>query len=85
MYFDPIRLLLTHWHAAAEAQGMSPVQAALSFVRDIPGVDSVLIGVENLEQFYSCYKGFEVAAKFDASGLACHDPAFINPALWDLS
>lgn len=83
-YFDPIQSLLTLWHAAAETQGMSLVQAAISFVRDIPYVDSVLIGVENLEQFYACHKGFEVVTKFDASGLACHEPAFINPALWEL-
>ena len=84
-YFDPIRPILTLWHAAAEAQGMSPVQAALSFVRDIPYIDSVLIGVENLEQFHSCCADFEDAAKFDATGLACHEPAFINPAHWKLS
>jgi aryl-alcohol dehydrogenase-like predicted oxidoreductase len=82
-YFDPIRPLLGQWHAAAEAQGLTPVQAALSFVRDIPYVDTVLVGVENLEQFRSCCVDFSVLATFDASGLACHDPMYINPALWN--
>ena len=82
-YFDPIRPLLGQWHAAAEAQGLTPVQAALSFVRDIPYVDTVLVGVENLEQFHSCCVDFSAPAKFDASGLACHDPMYINPALWN--
>jgi aryl-alcohol dehydrogenase-like predicted oxidoreductase len=82
-YFDPIRPLLGQWHAAAEAQGLTPVQAALSFVRDIPYVDTVLVGVENLEQFRSCCVDFSVPATFDASGLACHDPMYINPALWN--
>lgn len=85
VYFDPIRPLLTRWHSAAEAQGMSLAQAALSFVRDISYVDTVLVGVENLDQFRSCCADFAVAAKFDASGLACHDPLFVNPALWKLS
>lgn len=82
-YFDPIRPLLGQWHTAAEAQGLTPVQAALSFVRDIPYVDTVLVGVENLEQFRSCCVDFSVPATFDASGLACHDPMYINPALWN--
>ena len=82
-YFDPIRPLLARWRAAAEGQGLTPVQAALSFVRDISYVDTVLVGVENLEQFRSCCVDFSVSATFDASGLACHDPMYINPALWN--
>lgn len=84
-YFDPIRPLLARWHAAVEARGMSPTQAALSFVRDIPFVDTVLIGVESLDQFRSCSADFEVAASFDASGFDCPDPKFVNPAHWKLS
>lgn len=82
-YFDPIQPLLARWRAAAEGQGLTPVQAALSFVRDIPYVDTVLVGVENLEQFRSCCVDFSAPGKFDASGLACDDPMYINPALWN--
>ncbi|WP_310446559.1 aldo/keto reductase [Thiobacillus sp.] len=82
-YFDQIRPLLARWHAAAEAQSLTPTQAALSFVRNIPYVDTVLVGAENLEQFRSCCVDFSVSAKFDASGLACHDPRYINPAQWN--
>ncbi len=82
VYFDPIRQTLAQWRAAAEAQGMTPTQAALSFVRDIPYVGTVLVGVENLEQFRTCCVDFSVSAKFDATGLACHDPMYINPAHW---
>jgi aryl-alcohol dehydrogenase-like predicted oxidoreductase len=81
-YFAPIRPLLARWHAAAQAQGMTQVQAALSFVRDIPYVDTVLVGVENLAQFRSCLEDFSIDASFDASNLACNDPLFVNPARW---
>jgi aryl-alcohol dehydrogenase-like predicted oxidoreductase len=83
-YFDPIRPLLERWHAAAAEQGMTKGQAALTFVRDIPYVDTVLIGVDNMEQFQSCLDDFSVDASFDASDLACDDPAFVNPMLWKL-
>ena len=84
-YFDPIFPLLSRWHSAAQLQGMTLAQAALSYVRDIVFVDTVLVGVENLEQFRTCLTDFVVEPTFDASGLACDDPLFVNPALWNLS
>ena len=81
-YFDPIRPLLADWQAAANAQGLTQVQAALSFVRGIPYVDTILVGVESRAQFLSCLKDFSLQGRFDASGLACHDPKFANPVNW---
>lgn len=81
-YFKPIRPLLESWHAAAREQGMSLVQAALAFVRDLSEVDQVLVGVETVSQFQACLQDFLTPASFDAVGLACDDPAFVNPVLW---
>lgn len=83
-YFDPIRPLMVRWHANAKAQGMTLVQAALSFVRDLPYIDTVLVGVEDMGQFESCLEDFSVETSFDASSLACNDPMFVNPALWKI-
>ncbi|WP_301102053.1 aldo/keto reductase [Propionivibrio sp.] len=84
-YFDPIRPLLSMWHSAAEVQGMTLAQAALSYVRDIVLVDTVLVGVESLEQFRACLSDFFGERTFNAAGLSCHAPEFVNPALWNLS
>lgn len=81
-YFEPIRPLLLRWHAAAREQGLTLPQAALSFIRDLPYVDTVLVGVENLAQFKTCVEDFETATSFDASGLECPDPKFVNPTFW---
>ena len=81
-YFEPIRPLLLRWRSAAQEQDLTPVQAALSFVRDIPWVGKVLVGVENLEHFRNCIEDFTAGTGFDASGLACDTPEFINPTLW---
>lgn len=83
-YFDPIRPLLTRWHSDAAAQGLTLTQAALGFVRDKTCVDTVLVGVEDLEQFRSCYADFTTARSFDASELACDEARFVNPSLWTL-
>jgi len=85
VYFEPIRHVLESWHAAAREQRMTPTQAALSYVRDIPGVSTVLVGVESLDQLHMCMSDFSVEHCFDARDLACDVPEFVNPALWRLS
>lgn len=81
-YFSSLTPLLEKWHTAAKESGATPRQAALAFVRDIPYIDTVLVGVENLSQFQECVEDFSAAVDFDASNLACNEPMFVNPALW---
>ena len=83
-FFEPVRSLLTRWHAAAQEQGLTVNQAALSFVKNSPYVDTVLVGLDNLAQFRSCIDDFVTNINFDAAGLACNDPVFVNPSLWQL-
>ena len=83
-YFEPIKPLLTRWHDAAQVQGLTVNQAALLFIRGIPYVDKVIIGVDSLAQFNSCVEDFSIEEGFDAIGLACDNPIFLNPSLWEL-
>jgi aryl-alcohol dehydrogenase-like predicted oxidoreductase len=84
-YFQPIRPLLEKWHASVASQRLTLLQAALAFVRDLPEVDTVLVGVQDLAQFESCYQDFYSETVFSGAGLACNDPAYVNPALWKLA
>jgi aryl-alcohol dehydrogenase-like predicted oxidoreductase len=84
-YFQPFRPILSKWIAAASEQGMTPAQAALSFVRDLAGVDVALIGVESASQFTECQTNFNSACHFDAFDLACDDVELVNPMFWSLS
>lgn len=82
-YFQPIRENLMRWQGAVlKKQKLSLTQAALAFVRDCPGVDVVLVGVDNVDHFKTCFSDFTVAPSFDASGLACEDAKFLNPNNW---
>lgn len=83
-FFEPVRPLLIHWHAAAQEQGLTVNQAALSFAKNIPYIDTVLVGLDNLAQLHSCFNDFAIDINFDATGLACNDPIFVNPSLWQL-
>jgi aryl-alcohol dehydrogenase-like predicted oxidoreductase len=83
-YFEPMHPLLVLWHTSAKDQGFTTQQAAIAFVKNISNVDTVLIGLNSLSQFQSCIESFSSNRVFDASGLACNDPAFINPSLWKI-
>ena len=83
-FFEPVRLLLIRLHAAAQEQGLTVNQAALSFAKNIPYIDTVLVGLDNLAQLRSCFDDFAMDLNFDATGLACNDPVFVNPSLWQL-
>lgn len=84
-YFAPIMTLLRDWHDQAARQGMSLVEAALAFVRDLPQVDAVIVGVDSADQFEQVLQAASTARAFDATALACSDPAFVNPGQWGLS
>jgi aryl-alcohol dehydrogenase-like predicted oxidoreductase len=84
-YFESIKPLLVRWHAAAKDQGLTVNQAALSYIRSIPYVDKVIVGVDSLEQFISCVDDFSIKENFNAKGLACDNPLFVNPSLWKIT
>lgn len=83
-FFQPIYPLLIRWHSAAREQGFTALQAAIAFVKNLTFVDTVLVGLDSLPQFQSCAESFSINKEFDASGLACSDPVFINPSLWKI-
>lgn len=83
-YFDPVRPLLNRWHQRIQVQKLSPAQAAIAFVRDIEEIDQIIIGVENTLQFEEACRYIQEIPSFDASGLDCDDPTFIDPRFWKL-
>lgn len=84
-YFDPVRPLLRRCREAAAEQEMTPVQATLAYVRDLPGIDRVVVGVTSRDELRQCVEDFAHAGNFSGAGLACDESAFVNPALWRLT
>ena len=83
-FFKPIYPSLVRWSDAAREQGFTPHQAAIAFVKNMPHVDTVLVGLESFPQLNDCLDSFSTDRKFDASGLACNDPVFVNPSMWKI-
>ena len=84
-YFAPLRPLLRRYREVAAEQGLTPTQAALAYVRDLPGIDMVVVGVTDRAQLCQCAEDFAQTRHFAGTGLACDDPSFVNPALWRLT
>ena len=81
-YFDPIVPLLSRWQQAVRESGHTNVEAALAFVRDTPGIETVIVGVTSLAELRSCVRAHRFARPFSAEGLACNMSEFVNPSLW---
>jgi aryl-alcohol dehydrogenase-like predicted oxidoreductase len=84
-FFKPIYPSLVRWNDAAREQGFTLHQAAIAFVKNIPYVDTILVGLNSFPQLNSCLDSFSSDRKFDASELACNDRIFVNPSLWKLN
>lgn len=84
-FFAPMREVLSRWHESVAGQGLTPTQAALAFVRDCPGVDVMLVGVNTVGQFRTCLADYAGAPAFDASGLGCDDARYVNPMNWKVN
>jgi aryl-alcohol dehydrogenase-like predicted oxidoreductase len=67
--------------------GLSPVEGALSFIRQVEAVDVALVGVNCPAHLQECISAFSSARTMEAdfSQAACHNETLLNPALWPVS
>jgi aryl-alcohol dehydrogenase-like predicted oxidoreductase len=81
-FFDPINHNLKHWHSTVAERGLTTTQAALAFVRNQPGIDVVLVGVNGLSQLTDCVRDFNGGYYFNGEGFNCNIDEFIDPSRW---
>lgn len=82
VHFSPFRRFLSRWHEAAVAQGLDRQAAALIYLRDLPGVSVVLVGVTSRSQMRDAIKSFSHDGHFSAEGLGVEEPALVDPRTW---
>ncbi|WP_316346929.1 aldo/keto reductase [Desulfuromonas acetoxidans] len=83
-YFEPVLPDLNRLKSAIREEGLTPAQAALAFVRDLPGVDVVLVGVADVAQLRECVGDFNADCSFDGQGFSCNIVDFVDPTRWDI-
>lgn len=76
------RAPLERVRAAARAGGVSALQLALGFVACVAEVDLVVLGVESPQQLDECVRALATPADERWRGLACDEPAVVDPRRW---
>jgi aryl-alcohol dehydrogenase-like predicted oxidoreductase len=85
-YFQPIHGLLKKFHIAIQEQNISPIQAALYFVKNITYIDHIIIGVNNSIQLIENINAYNLkTCTINFESFACFDESFTNPSSWKIS
>ncbi len=82
-YFKKWENLFNEWDLWLEEQGLSSLEACLSFALHSKNVDKVLIGIDSLKQLKEIVKKFNTLKKINLpKEFISQDKNLINPAYW---
>ncbi len=73
---------ISSFHKRALANGLSPLEAALAFVRDVPGIEAVVVGAASRRELEEIVKAFARQDRFDATGLDMSHLLETDPRTW---
>lgn len=80
MQFRPV---LTTFRAFADGKGISPLAAALGFVRLQPYVDRVVVGVQSAKELEEiCRASYQLLDLAGADVVASTEQQLLNPGMW---
>lgn len=81
--FKPWELILNQWHNwLIQNHDISAAQACLNYIYKKVGVDKIIVGVNNLEQFKQLIQIIKEPIDMVLPNLTCEDENLINPSLW---
>lgn len=77
-----IRPHLQHYRAVISGLDLSPLAAALGFIRSQPEIDHAIIGVHTPRHLHECLAAYDTSCRIDFSALALNDVELIDPRRW---
>ena len=80
--FAAIRPVLSGFREAASNAGMTPPQAALMYLRSIPEIHRILIGVDSREQLFETFGNLPDTCDINFDPFRINDPQILNPDNW---
>ncbi len=85
-YFGPHAEQIMGFHRFAQDQGITPIEAALSYVNELPVIDAFVCGVNRHEQLLQLVSLLRKPSRvLDYSSFASSESALLNPSLWKIS
>jgi len=80
--FSPWKDLLTRWLEWCEQRSTRPLEAALRFVQELPGVERIVVGVESTSQLEEVLAAADSKAPLPPEDLLSDDLRLIDPSRW---
>lgn len=85
-YFNGVKNMLINYRQELCRKGISPVGAALNFVKQLHEIDVILCGVNDMIQFREIIEEYhKVVEDFDFSKFTISNQRILNPALWEIN
>ncbi|OUL34768.1 hypothetical protein BV372_13025 [Nostoc sp. T09] len=84
-YFDSVKNHLKKYHEMLSQNNISALQASISFIKNIKEIDSIIIGVNNLQHLSDILLAFKTNFFLDANvflQFALTDNPILNPTNW---
>ncbi|MDZ8085254.1 MAG: aldo/keto reductase [Nostoc sp. DedQUE12b] len=84
-YFDSIKNHLKKYHEMLSQYNISPLQASISFIKNIQEIDSIVIGINNIQHLSEILLAFKASFFLEANvflQFALTDNFILNPTNW---
>ena len=84
VYFTPWASLIKHYHHWLNQQGISPLQACLSYLNQYSDIDKIIVGVDSIWQLKQIAAAIDTPITDIPDCLQSVDEGLINPSRWQL-
>jgi aryl-alcohol dehydrogenase-like predicted oxidoreductase len=83
-FFQPIINLANEYDAFLKIHGVTKIQAAYQFVKQLKEIDRIIIGIENYSQFQQVIHELSVElGSLDFRSFAINEEHIVNPSRWE--
>jgi aryl-alcohol dehydrogenase-like predicted oxidoreductase len=83
-FFSPLGSHLQNLRRSVTGKGYSALEVCLAFVKNIPQVDRIVIGINEVAQLREILNAYQREVSFDARGYALLDEKFLLPTNWKI-
>ena len=83
-YFEPISQHLKTFHDKLSANNLTPLDAAIWFIKSQKKVDKYICGVNSVSELSDIVRSNVNSVQIDLSEFAISEPAFLDPTRWVL-
>ena len=84
VYFTPWASLIKQYHHWLNQQGISPLQACLSYLNQYSDIDKIIVGVDSIWQLKQIAAAIDTPITDIPDCLQSGDEGLINPSRWQL-